>query len=112
MTHLPERDFGALCAFESLIVSGRGRKVVQSGNQHGSVSHRDANVSIWPRHPNAPEAAMKVALNMQITDTTPHPMEIARKCETLGFEAMLVNEHMVVPVNPKVRYYYGRPGDP
>ncbi len=55
---------------------------------------------------------MKVALNMQITDTTPHPMEIARKCETLGFEAMLVNEHMVVPVNPKVRYYYGRPGDP
>jgi probable F420-dependent oxidoreductase len=55
---------------------------------------------------------MKVGLNMQITDTTPHPMEIGRKCEALGFESMLVNEHMVVPMNPKVKYYYGRPGDP
>ena len=55
---------------------------------------------------------MKVALNMQITDTTPHPMEIARKCEALGFEAMFVNEHMVVPVNPRTPYYFGRPGEP
>jgi probable F420-dependent oxidoreductase len=55
---------------------------------------------------------MKVALNMQITDTTPHPMEIARQCEALGFEAMLVNEHMVVPVNPKTPYHYGPPGAP
>jgi probable F420-dependent oxidoreductase len=55
---------------------------------------------------------MKVGLNMQITDTTPHPMEIARDCEAWGFESMFVNEHMVVPVNPKVQYYFGRPGDP
>jgi hypothetical protein len=46
---------------------------------------------------------MKVGLNMQITDTTPHPMDIARDCEAWGFESMLVNEHMVVPMNPKVR---------
>ena len=54
---------------------------------------------------------MKIGLNMQITDTTPHPMEIARKCEALGFESMFVNEHMVVPVNPKTPYYFGRPGE-
>jgi probable F420-dependent oxidoreductase len=61
---------------------------------------------------DAPEGIMKVALNMQITDTTPHPMEIARKCEALGFEAMLVNEHMVVPPNPRTRYHYAPPGTP
>jgi probable F420-dependent oxidoreductase len=55
---------------------------------------------------------MKVGLNMQLTDTTPHPMEIARECEAWGFESMFVNEHMVVPVNPKAAYHYGRPGDP
>ena len=54
---------------------------------------------------------MKIGLNMQITDTTPHPMEIARKCEALGFESMFVNEHMVVPINPKTPYYFGRPGE-
>ncbi|HXR36615.1 MAG TPA: LLM class flavin-dependent oxidoreductase [Candidatus Binataceae bacterium] len=55
---------------------------------------------------------MKIGLNMQITDTTPHPMEIARKCEAWGFESMFVNEHLLVPVNCKTPYYFGRPGDP
>lgn len=55
---------------------------------------------------------MKVGLNMQLTDTTPHPMEIARECEAWGFESMFVNEHMVVPANPKTPYHYGRPGEP
>ncbi|HZY60191.1 MAG TPA: TIGR03619 family F420-dependent LLM class oxidoreductase [Candidatus Binataceae bacterium] len=55
---------------------------------------------------------MKIGLNMQITDTTPHPMDIARKCEAWGFESMFVNEHVLVPVNCKTPYYFGRPGDP
>jgi probable F420-dependent oxidoreductase len=55
---------------------------------------------------------MKVALNMQITDTTPHPADIARQCESLGFEAMLVNEHIAVPVDPKTPYHYAPEGTP
>src|SRR5579875_636252 len=80
--------------------------------------------AVWKRFPFAVESlnmvphtnwrreSMKVGLNMQLTDTTPHPMDIARECEAWGFESMFVNEHMVVPVNPKAAYHYGRPGDP
>ncbi len=47
---------------------------------------------------------MKIGLNFQLTDTTPHPGELARKCETLGFESMFVNEHVIFPVHVKTPY--------
>ncbi len=65
---------------------------------------------------------MKIGLNFQLTDTTPHPVDLARKCEALGFESMFVNEHVVFPVHVKTPYlanptepipeYYARFADP
>jgi probable F420-dependent oxidoreductase len=48
--------------------------------------------------------AVKIGLNFQLTDTTPHAAELARKCEALGFESMFVNEHVVFPVQAKTPY--------
>ena len=47
---------------------------------------------------------MKIGLNFQLTDSTPHPADLARKCEALGFESMFVNEHVVFPVHVKTPY--------
>jgi probable F420-dependent oxidoreductase len=47
---------------------------------------------------------VRIGLNFQLTDTTPHPADLARKCETLGFESMFVNEHVVFPVQIKTPY--------
>jgi probable F420-dependent oxidoreductase len=65
---------------------------------------------------------MKIGLNFQLTDTTPHPAELARQCEALGFESMFVNEHVIFPVHVKTPYlanprepipeYYARFADP
>jgi len=49
-------------------------------------------------------AFMKIGINLQLTDSTPHPAQLARKCETLGFESMFVNEHVIFPVAPKTPY--------
>jgi probable F420-dependent oxidoreductase len=47
---------------------------------------------------------MKIGINFQLTDSTPHPAELARQCEALGFESMFVNEHVVFPVGAKTPY--------
>jgi probable F420-dependent oxidoreductase len=47
---------------------------------------------------------VKIGLNFQLTDSTPHPAELARKCEAFGFESMFVNEHVVFPVHVKTPY--------
>lgn len=47
---------------------------------------------------------MKIGLNFQLTDKSPHPAELARKCETLGFESMFVNEHVIFPVGARTPY--------
>jgi alkanesulfonate monooxygenase SsuD/methylene tetrahydromethanopterin reductase-like flavin-dependent oxidoreductase (luciferase family) len=39
-----------------------------------------------------------------LTDSTPHPGELARQCEALGFESMFVNEHVIFPVGAKTPY--------
>jgi probable F420-dependent oxidoreductase len=54
---------------------------------------------------------MKIGINFQLTGKTPHPMELARKCEALGFESMFVNEHVIFPVNPKTPYV-ANPSEP
>lgn len=54
---------------------------------------------------------MKIGINFQLTDATPHPTELARKCEALGFESMFVNEHVIFPLHPKTPYV-ANPGQP
>ena len=54
---------------------------------------------------------MKIGINFQLTDATPHPTELARKSEALGFESMFVNEHVIFPVNPNTPYV-ANPGQP
>ena len=52
---------------------------------------------------------MKIGINFQLTDSTPHPVELACKCEALGFESMFANEHVIFPVAPRTPYVVSRP---
>ena len=43
---------------------------------------------------------MKFAANFQATErTTASFGRLARKCETLGFEAVFINEHVAIPAD-------------
>jgi probable F420-dependent oxidoreductase len=50
---------------------------------------------------------MKIGLLAFIASYTADPATIARKCETLGFDALFIPEHPIIPVNHRTPYPAG-----
>ena len=50
---------------------------------------------------------MKVGLQAFVTESTANPANIARKAEALGFDAMFIPEHPIIPIHHRTRYPLG-----
>ena len=50
---------------------------------------------------------MKIGVLAFVASFTAHPVEVARKCEALGFESFWLPEHAIMPVNPKTPFPQG-----
>ena len=50
---------------------------------------------------------MKVGLHAFMTESTASPASIARKVEALGFDAMFIPEHLMIPIHHKTPYPFG-----